>query len=155
MIGGALNFLGGGYKVTVNFGESVPAGSEVGFVYTAGNVLNLGVGSTVSLWTYSADPDGGFLGRDEDPIEKYSVGNVLGASAIGGGQGTYSFITTKDFQNLYMHIIGLNVNLGTTQYHYAYTRAKTEVDVTSYFNFPDKVTTNTSGYQILKPERVR
>ena len=153
LIGGALNFLGGGYKVTVNFGESVPAGSEVGFVYTAGNVLNLGVGSTVSLWTYSADPDGGFLGRDEDPIEKYSVGNVLGASAIGGGQGTYSFITTKDFQNLYMHIIGLNVNLGTTQYHYAYTRAKTEVDVTSYFNFPDKVTTNTSGYQILKPEK--
>lgn len=153
LIGGALNFLVGGYRVTVNFGESVPAGSEVGFVYTAGNVLNLGVGSTVSLWTYSADPDGGFLGRDEDPIEKYSVGNVLGASAIGGGQGTYSFITTKEFQNLYMNIIGLNVNLGTTQYHYAYTRAKTEVDVTSYFNFPDKVTTNTSGYQILKPEK--
>lgn len=153
LIGGALNFLVGGYRVTVNFGESVPAGSEVGFVYTAGNVLNLGVGSTVSLWTYSADPDGGFLGRDEKPIERYSVGNVLGASAIGGGQGTYSFITTKEFQNLYMNIIGLNVNLGTTQYHYAYTRAKTEVDVTSYFNFPDKVTTNTSGYQILKPEK--
>lgn len=152
LIGGALNFLGGGYRVTVNFGESVPAGSEVGFVYTAGNVLNLGVGSTVSLWTYDDDPDLGW-GRYEDPIEKYSVGNVLGASAIGGGQGTYSFITTKEFQNLYMNIIGLNVNLGTTQYHYAYTRAKTEVDVTSYFNFPDKVTTNTSGYQILKPEK--
>lgn len=153
LIGGALNFLGGGYKVTVNFGEPVPAGSEVGFVYRAGNVLNLGIGSTVSLYTYSADPDGGFLEKDEEPIEKYSVGNVLGASAIGGGQGTYSFITTKDFQNLYMHIIGLNVNIGTTQYHYAFTRAKTEVDATSYFNFPEKVTTSTSGYQILKPEK--
>ena len=152
LIGGALNFLVGGYKVTVNFGEPVPAGSEVGFVYTAGNVLNLGVGSTVSLWTYDDNPDLGW-GRYKAPIEKYSVGNVLGASAIGGGQGTYSFITTKEFQNLYMNIIGLNVNLGTTQYHYAYTRAKTEVDVTSYFNFPDKVTTNTSGYQILKPEK--
>lgn len=152
LIGGALNFLGGGYKVTVNFGEMVPAGSEVGFVYTAGNVLNLGLGSTVSMSTYDADPEDGW-GRDDDPLETYTVGNVLGASAIGGGKGAYSFITTKDFQHIFLRIIGLNVKLGTTKYHYAYTRAKAEVDATSYFNLPEEVTITTSGYQILQPEQ--
>ncbi len=151
LIGGALNFIGGGYKVTVDFGEKVPAGSEVGFVFTTGDVLNLGIGSTVSLSTYNV--------KNNEPINKeiesYTVGNVLGASAIGGGKGSYSFITTEDFQAVFMRIIGLNVKVGTTRYLYAYTRAKTEVDVTSYFNFPDKVTTNTSGYQILKPEKGR
>lgn len=151
LIGGALNFIGGGYKVTVDFGEKVPAGSEVGFVFTTGDVLNLGIGSTVSLSTYNV--------KNNEPINKeiesYTVGNVLGASAIGGGKGSYSFITTEDFQAVFMRIIGLNVKVGTTRYLYAYTRAKTEVDITSYFNFPDKVTTNTSGYQILKPEKGR
>lgn len=152
LIGGAFNILGGGYKVTINFGEMVPAGSEVGFVYTAGDVLNLGLGSTVSMSTYDADPEDKW-GRDDDPLETYTVGNVLGASAIGGGKGAYSFITTKDFQHIFLRIIGLNVKLGTTQYHYAYTRAKTEVDATSYFNLPEEVTITTSGYQILQPEQ--
>lgn len=152
LVGGALNILGGGYKVTIDFGEMVPAGSEVGFVYTAGDVLNLGLGSTVSMSTYDADPEDKW-GRDDDPLETYTVGNVLGASAIGGGKGSYSFITTKDFQHIFLRIIGLNVKLGTTQYHYAYTRAKTEVDATSYFNLPEEVTITTSGYQILQPEQ--
>ena len=146
LIGGALNFIGGGYKVTVDFGEKVPAGSEVGFVFTTGDVLNLGIGSTVSLSTYNV--------KNKEPINKeiesYTVGNVLGASAIGGGKGSYSFITTEDFQAIFMRIIGLNVKVGTTQYLYAYTRAKTEVDITSYFNFPSTMTVNTSGLQILK-----
>ena len=148
LIGGALNFIGGGYKVTVDFREKVPAGSEVGFVFTTGDVLNLGIGSTVSLSTYNV--------KNDEPINKeiesYTVGNVLGASAIGGGKGSYSFITTEDFQAVFMRIIGLNVKVGTTQYLYAYTRAKTEVDITSYFNFPSTMTVNTSGLQILKPE---
>lgn len=152
LIGGVFNILGGGYKVTINFGETVPAGSEVGFVYTAGDVLNLGLGSTVSMSTYDADPEDKW-GRDDVPLETYTVGNVLGASAIGGGKGAYSFITTKDFQHIFLRIIGLNVKLGTTRYHYAYTRAKTEVDATSYFNLPEEVTITTSGYQILQPEQ--
>lgn len=152
LIGGVFNILGGGYKVTINFGETVPAGSEVGFVYTAGDVLNLGLGSTVSMSTYDADPEDKW-GRDDVPLETYTVGNVLGASAIGGGKGAYSFITTKDFQHIFLRIIGLNVKLGTTQYHYAYTRAKTEVDATSYFNLPEEVTITTSGYQIIQPEQ--
>lgn len=152
LIGGAFNILGGGYKVTIDFGEMVPAGSEVGFVYTAGDVLNLGLGSTVSMSTYDADPENGW-GIADNPLETYTVGNVLGASAIGGGKGAYSFITTKDFQHIFLRIIGLNVKLGTTRYHYAYTRAKTEVDATSYFNLPEEVTITTSGYQILQPEQ--
>lgn len=149
LVGSALNWIAGGYKVTVDFGEKVPAGSEVGFVYTAGDLLNLGLGSTVSLSTYNV-VDGKPV---NDEVETYTVGSVLGASVIGGGNGSYSFITSQDFQAVFMRVIGLNVKLGTTQYYYAYTRAKTEVDATSYFNFPSSMTVTTSGCQVMKPEK--
>lgn len=149
LVEGLLNILKGGCRVTVNFGEPVPAGSEIGFVYTSSNVLSLGVGS-VSLSTYPV--------KNREPvnneIENYSVGSVVGASIIGGGKGAYSFITTKDCQALYSNITKLDVNLlSYMQYHYAFTRAKTEEDVTSYFNFPEKVTLTTSSFHVLQPEK--
>ncbi len=148
LVGGLFNILKGGCRVTVNFGETVPAGSEIGFVYTSSNVLSLGVGS-VSLSTYPVE--NGTPVNNE--IENYSVGSVVGASIIGGGKGAYSFITTKDCQALYSNITKLNVNLlSRMQYHYAFTRAKTEEDVTSYFNFPEKVTLTTSSFHVLQPE---
>lgn len=148
LVEGLLNILKGGCRVTVNFGEPVPAGSEIGFVYTSSNVLSLGVGS-VSLSTYPV--------KNGEPvnneIENYSVGSVVGASIIGGGKGAYSFITTKDCQALYSNITKLDVNLlSYMQYHYAFTRAKTEEDVTSYFNFPEKVTLTTSSFHVLQSE---
>lgn len=133
LVGGLLNVVGGGYRTTVNFGEKIPAGSEVGYVYTTGNLLNLGIGNTMSLQTYDPEP--------KSAIEKYTAGTVLGASLIGGGKAAISFLTEKSFQNLYLHVIGVNVKLGVMQFHYAYTRAKTEVDVTSEFNYPEKVET--------------
>lgn len=148
LVEGLLNILKGGCRVTVNFGEPVPAGSEIGFVYTSSNVLSLGVGS-VSLSTYPVE-NGTPV---DDEIENYSVGSVVGASIIGGGKGAYSFITTKDCQALYSNITKLDVNLlSYMQYHYAFTRAKTEEDVTSYFNFPEKVTLTTSSFHVLQPE---
>lgn len=148
LVEGLLNILKGGCRVTVDFGETVPAGSEIGFVYTSSNVLSLGVG-TVSLSTYPVRN-----GKPvDDEIEKYSVGSVVGASIIGGGKGAYSFITTKNCQALYSNISKLDVNLlSYMQYHYAFTRAKTEEDVTSYFNFPEKVTLTTSSFHVLQPE---
>lgn len=148
LVEGLLNILKGGCRVTVNFGEPVPAGSEIGFVYTSSNVLSLGVGS-VSLSTYPVE--NGTPVNNE--IENYSVGSVVGASIIGGGKGAYSFITTKDCQALYSNITKLDVNLlSYMRYHYAFTRAKTEEDVTSYFNFPEKVTLTTSSFHVLQPE---
>lgn len=148
LVEGLLNILKGGCRVTVNFGEPVPAGSEIGFVYTSSNVLSLGVGS-VSLSTYPVENGTPVNNK----IENYSVGSVVGASIIGGGKGAYSFITTKDCQALYSNITKLDVNLlSYMQYHYAFTRAKTEEDVTSYFNFPEKVTLTTSSFHVLQPE---
>lgn len=153
LLNGALNFLKGGNRVTINFGEEIPAGSEVGFVYSAGDVLNLGLGNAILMETYGANPDHGILGGMDDPIESYNVGNVLGASLIGGGKGANSFVVTKPFHNLYLNITGLRVKLGMTQYHYAYTRAKTEVDATSYFNFPASMNITSSGLALVKPQQ--
>ena len=153
LLGGLLNGLGGGFRTTINFGEPIPAGSEVGFVYSTGNLLNLGVGNTIKMSTYNEDPDNGAFHKADPPIEEYTVGSVLGASLIGGGKGANSFVATKSFQNIHLFIIGLNVKLGAIQYHYAYTRAKTDIDVTSYFNFPESMTVTTSGCQIVQPEQ--
>lgn len=150
LIGAATNWLAGGYRMTVDFGEEIPAGSEVGFYYTSGSLLSLELGLTITMQTYNEDP---FHGLSNDPaIEEYQVANVLGASALSGGGGTNSFITKKPFQLLYLNLIGLEVDAGVTQYHYAYTRAQTKTDVTSYFNIPERITSYTDSYQFFKPE---
>ena len=145
VLGGLLNPLKGDERVTVNFGETIPANTEVGFVFSSGNILNLGLGATISLETYNPG--------SSKSIEEYKVGSVLGASLIGGGRGSNSFIATKPFQMIYLRILGLSVDLGVTQYHYAYTRAQTTEDVTSNFNHPSYVETHYSSHRVLSPEK--
>ena len=150
VVGGALNWLGGGYRVTVDFGEEVPAGSEVGVRYTQGDVLAISVGSTARLYTYQNKPTHS-LQEWEDYTEKYESGSLLGASLASGGKGANSFIANEDFRYLFFNVIGLNVKVGTTQYHYAYTRAKTVVDATAYFNIPERIKVHTDSYRFLEP----
>lgn len=151
VVGGLLNWLAGGYRVTVDLGEEVPAGTEVGVRYTQGNVLSLTVGSTASLYTYLDEPSS-LLQESEDYAEKYQTGGLLGASLIGGGKGANSFIASKPFRYLFFNVIGLDVNLGTTSYNYVYTRAQTTTDATSYFNIPERTDVPTSSFRFLKPD---
>ena len=152
VVGGALNWLAGGYRLTIDFGETVPAGSEVGVRYTQGDALAISIGSTARLFTYLDRPTH-LIQEREDYVEKYESGSLLGASLAKGGKGANSFIANQDFRYLFFNVIGLNVKVGTTQYHYAYTRAKTQTDATSYFNIPERIEVHTNSFRFLKPEQ--
>lgn len=89
-----------------------PAGSELGFVYTNGSALDLGLGNYVEIKVYNTD--------GTTQTERVEAG-VLALGVGEGGRMTSSVVADKEF---YAFEIGfyasVNVNLGTINVHYAY-----------------------------------
>lgn len=134
---GVATFLINAGKITIDTGEEIPAGSEVGFVTTSGSLLDLGIGATTQLTTYDAN---------DSEVEEISVAKVLGLSLIGGGKTAVSMITTKPCRQIRLNFTGLDINLGSTKIHYAYVKDPIAVDPTSYFSLSDVVITGNSYY---------
>ena len=95
-------------KPTVTF----PAGSELGFVYTNGSALDLGLGNYVEIKVYNTD--------GTTQTERVDAG-VLSLGVGEGGRITSSVVADKEF---YAFEIGfyaaVNVNLGTINVHYGF-----------------------------------
>lgn len=128
--------------VTVDFGETIPAGSEVGFCTSSFNVLQLGLFGTTKLSTFD----------DEDnEVENVTVGNLLGLSAVAGGDGYISLITKEPCSQVKLGLYGLNVKLGGTLIRYAYVRPPVTVDPTSRYSLSD-ATVTASSYHFHIPE---
>ena len=89
-----------------------PAGSELGFVYTNGSALDLGLGNYVEIKVYNTD--------GTTQTERVDAG-VLSLGVGEGGRMTSSVVADKEF---YAFEIGfyaaLNVNLGTINVHYGF-----------------------------------
>ena len=97
--------LFGGFWATVDFGKTIPAGSEVGFILTQGNLLSLDIGNTMTLTTFD---------ENDNQQEEFAVGSVLGVSAIGGGKSAVSLVTTKPCSQIKIYLFKIAVNLGAT-----------------------------------------
>ena len=89
-----------------------PAGSELGFVYTNGSALDLGLGNYVEIKVYNTD--------GTTQTERIEAG-VLALGVAKGGRMTSSVVADKEF---YAFEIGfyaaVNVNLGTINVHYGF-----------------------------------
>ena len=89
-----------------------PAGSELGFVYTNGSALDLGLGNYVEIKVYNTD--------GTTQTERVEAG-VLALGVGEGGRMTSSVVADKEF---YAFEIGfyaaVNVNLGTINVHYGF-----------------------------------
>ncbi len=89
-----------------------PAGSELGFVYTNGSALDLGLGNYVEIKVYNTD--------GTTQTERVEAG-VLSLGVAEGGRMTSSVVADKEF---YAFEIGfyaaVNVNLGTINVHYGF-----------------------------------
>ena len=89
-----------------------PAGSELGFVYTNGSALDLGLGNYVEIKVYNTD--------GTTQTERIEAG-VLALGVAEGGRMTSSVVADKEF---YAFEIGfyasVNVNLGTINVHYGF-----------------------------------
>lgn len=132
---GTLSGLLGDPRATVDFGKDIPAGSEVGFVISKVDVLNIDVLGEIILATYN---------ENDEEMDRATFTDLLGVSLISVGNHTrVSMKTTKPCRQVYINFAGLEVKLGGTNVYYAYACDEVTVDVTSRFSASDvKITGN-------------
>ena len=108
----------------VNFGDTVPAGSEVGFYVTDGSLLELGAGATYVLRTFD---------KDGNKMDEMSSTDIVGLGLANGSDLFYSMTVTKPCSGVEFELAGLKVTVGGGTVHYAYVRKPIQPDATSYF----------------------
>lgn len=117
--------LFGGLTCRVDFGATIPVGSEVGYYTTGGGLASISLGKT-KLNAYDTS--------DNNP-QSINMESGIGVSALAGGAREFSMILTKEnAQRLELDLpSGINL-LSAVQVHYAYSRDPVKIDISSYFS---------------------
>lgn len=142
---GPGTFLVDASSVTVDFGRTIPSGSEVGFYTTYWQLVGADLGGTYVLEAYN-DAD--------EKVASYSSSTILNVSI---GEGGEIWTTMRipddctDCSRLKFGITGANVTVGGSSIHYAYVREPTVVDVSSYFTLAD-ATVYVPNYRFADPD---
>lgn len=133
--------LGGGLTCRVDFGATIPVGSEVGYYTTGGGLASISLGAT-KLNAYDTS--------DNNP-QSINTESGIGVSALAGGAREFSMILTKkDTRRLELDLpSGINL-LSAVHVHYAYSRDPVEIDVSSYFTIGND-TISTDYYNLPTP----
>lgn len=133
--------VGGGLTCRVDFGATIPVGSEVGYYTKGGGLASISLGAT-KLNAYDTG--------DNNPQSINTEGGI-GVSALAGGAREFSMILTKEnAQRLELDLpSGINL-LSAVQVHYAYSRDPVEIDVSSYFTIGND-TISTDYYNLPTP----
>lgn len=133
--------VGGGLTCRVDFGATIPVGSEVGYYTKGGGLASISLGAT-KLNAYDTG--------DNNPQSINTKGGI-GVSALVGGAREFSMILTKEnAQRLELDLpSGINL-LSAVQVHYAYSRDPVEIDVSSYFTIGND-TISTDYYNLPTP----
>lgn len=133
--------VGGGLTCRVDFGATIPVGSEVGYYTTGGGLASISLGAT-ELNAYDTS--------DNNP-QSINTESGIGVSALAGGAREFSMILTKEnAQRLELDLpSGINL-LSAVQVHYAYSRDPVEIDVSSYFTIGND-TISTDYYDLPTP----
>lgn len=133
--------VGGGLTCRVDFGATIPVGSEVGYYTKGGGLASISLGAT-KLNAYDTG--------DNNPQSINTEGGI-GVSALAGGAREFSMILTKEnAQRLELDLpSGINL-LSAVRVHYAYSRDPVEIDVSSYFTIGND-TISTDYYNLPTP----
>lgn len=138
LVGG---LLGGGLTCRVDFGATIPVGSEVGYYTTGGGLASISLGAT-KLNAYDTS--------DNNP-QSINAESGIGVSALAGGAREFSMILTKkDTRRLELDLPSDINLLSAVQVHYAYSRDPVEIDVSSYFTIGND-TISTDYYNLPTP----
>lgn len=133
--------LGGGLTCRVDFGATIPVGSEVGYYTTGGGLASITLGKT-KLNAYDT--------TNKNP-QSINTESGIGVSALAGGAREFSMILIKEnARRLELDLpAGINL-LSAVQVHYAYSRDPVEIDVSSYFTIGND-TISTDYYNLPTP----
>lgn len=136
-----ISGLLGGLTCRVDFGATIPVGSEVGYYTKGGGLASISLGTT-KLNAYDTG--------DNNP-QSINTESGIGVSALAGGAREFSMILTKkDTRRLELDLpSGINL-LSAVQVHYAYSRDPVEIDVSSYFTIGND-TISTDYYNLPTP----
>ena len=136
-----ISGLLGGLTCRVDFGATIPVGSEVGYYTKGGGLASISLGAT-KLNAYDTS--------DNNP-QSINTESGIGVSALAGGAREFSMILTKkDTRRLELDLpSGINL-LSAVQVHYAYSRDPVEIDVSSYFTIGND-TISTDYYNLPTP----
>ena len=136
-----ISGLLGGLTCRVDFGATIPVGSEVGYYTKGGGLASISLGAT-KLNAYDTG--------DNNP-QSINTKSGIGVSALAGGAREFSMILTKkDTRRLELDLpSGINL-LSAVQVHYAYSRDPVEIDVSSYFTIGND-TISTDYYNLPTP----
>lgn len=112
--------IGGAYY-TVNAGEKLPYGAEVGFVISSGSLLDLNLGKAMEVV---------FIDKDGNELSKTTQVDVVGVELIGGGKAGVNMVipTAAELDGAEVwglklrRISAVNLDLGATVVHYAYVK---------------------------------
>ena len=136
-----ISGLLGGLTCRVDFGATIPVGSEVGYYTKGGGLASISLGAT-KLNAYDTS--------DNNP-QSINMESGIGVSALAGGAREFSMILTKEnAQRLELDLpSGINL-LSAVRVHYAYSRDPVEIDVSSYFTIGND-TISTDYYNLPTP----
>lgn len=136
-----ISGLFGGLTCRVDFGATIPVGSEVGYYTKGGGLASISLGAT-KLNAYDTG--------DNNP-QSINTESGIGVSALAGGAREFSMILTKEnAQRLELDLpSGINL-LSAVRVHYAYSRDPVEIDVSSYFTIGND-TISTDYYNLPTP----
>lgn len=142
---GASTVLVNNIVVTVDFGRTIPAGSEIGFYTTFGSIFSANIGGTSFIKAYN---------EEEEIVAEYTNTEVIALKVASGGETWTSMLipeTCNDCSRMQFGFSGVNIDLGVTTIHYAYVREPTAVDVSSYFTLAD-ATVYVPNYRFADPD---
>ena len=131
---------------TVDFGNmTFDKGTELGFTYDNGGLLDLSVLNMVELTPYDS-------AGEEIAGDKLESMGVLGLNVIKAGEGAYSLtVSTNRTKRLKFHTSALGLDFGAMTLKRVYKRDPVVLDPTSYFTVQKEVYTSKSSYRFMTP----
>lgn len=133
-------------KATVNFKRSIPVGTEIGFHYSVGEVLNISIlgGNSPTLTSFDSS---------NDEVEQTTPGSeLLGIGLLKGSKDAYiSMLTEKECTQIQFKHPAKLIDLGGMNVYYAYVREPVKLDPTNYFAISSKDETYSTTYKLKTP----
>lgn len=138
--------LGFQSKATVNFRRSIPVGTEIGFHYSAGEVLSISVLGKNSPTLTSFD-------SKNKEVEQTTPGSdLLGIGLLKGSKDAYiSMLTKKECTQIQFKHPEKLIDIGGMNVYYAYVREPVKLDPTNYFAISSKDETYSTSYKLKIP----